>query len=52
MGRESKGFKKRGKLGRGVGALKSQDWNPLMNYGSVIHKYIIEYIQLNTELLK
>ena len=31
-GRENKKFKKGGKLGQGVGALKKRGWNPLMNY--------------------
>ena len=39
-GRENKDFKKRGrKLGRGVGALKSGDWNPLTNYGMYLDVY-------------
>ena len=31
-GRGNKDFKKGGKLGHTVGALKRGDWNPLMNY--------------------
>ena len=31
-GRANKDFKKRGKLGQGVGALKRESWNPLSNY--------------------
>ena len=32
-GRETKIFKRGGKLGQRVGALKRMDWNPLLNYG-------------------
>ena len=32
-GRGNKEFKKGGKLGQGLGALKREGWNPLTNYG-------------------
>ena len=35
-GRGNKDFKKRGKLGQEVGALKRGGWNPLTNYGGVL----------------
>ena len=31
-GGRNKGFKKGGKLSQGLGALKREGWNPLMNY--------------------
>ena len=39
-GRGNKDFKKGGKLGQGVGALKrgGRGWNPLMNYVEVLPK--------------
>ena len=44
-GRGHKDFKKGGKLGQGVGALKRRDWNPLTNYG-----YASKYLMLKRAL--
>ena len=37
--RGNKDFKKKGKLGQGVGALKEGGWNPLTNY--LIHVFYL-----------